>query len=741
QARIDEIRAGSRRLADPRGASEDELASLAASQPTVVWLGYTVHGDEASGVEAALATLYQLAAGQDPGTLEILDGVVTLIDPVQNPDGHDRHVFQVAWDQGRFGPDPYPRAVVHGHDWHGARTNHYLFDLNRDWIVHAHPETRGRMAYFREWFPHVAADLHEMGSSSTYFFAPPMQPVNANVHPLVREGWQLFARGNAAAFAEHGWGFFTREGYDEFFPGYGPSWPLYTGAVGMTYEQGSSEGGAVERDDGTVLTLREAALHHYAASRATLRTAATNRESRLRDYLTFRRDAVRENEDAALRSIVLQRDARGRADSLVTVLLRHGIEVGRLTEPATVGRATAYGEGEGARVEVETGAYVIDLAQPQGTLARTLLEPDPAFDPAFIDEEIRRREAGQRDRFYDMTGWALPFLYRVRAWHTPERVGPVTPVAAAPGPAGVPLPERAGYAYVFEPGGEASLRLLGGLLAREIRVRHAPGSFRIAGDTFPDGAFVALTHRNRGDDDGEAFHETVRTLAAESGARVVAVQSALVDEGTDLGSNSVEAIPEPRVALLAGDAISSYSFGAAWYTFDQLLHFPVTRVEVEDLTRSLPDFNVVVMPSAYGVGGVGAFRRCGGAHAAGLRARRHPAGPRGPTGPPPRRRGPGRDPGHAGRQPALCRARRCRARRGGHPLRRGPRPPRARRLPLAGAPGADRRRPVPVDGGAGLRSPRRLHGRPELPRHVAGSPAHFRQRRVPGRHLLSRPTT
>ncbi len=276
-ARLDEVRAGARTLADPRGASRGELDALLARQPTIVWLGYTVHGDEASGVEAALATLYQLAAGQDAETLRILDNTVALIDPVENPDGHDRHVNQVAWDLGRFGPDPHPRAVVHGHDWHGGRTNHYLFDLNRDWVIHAHPETRGRIDVFRSWFPHVAADLHEMGSSSSYFFAPPMQPVNANIHPLIRKGWQRFAQGNAAAFAEHGWGFFTREGYDEFFPGYGPSWPLFTGAVGMTYEQASSEGGAVRRDDGSILTLREAALHHYAASRATLLTAADHR--------------------------------------------------------------------------------------------------------------------------------------------------------------------------------------------------------------------------------------------------------------------------------------------------------------------------------------------------------------------------------------------------------------------------------------------------------------------------------
>jgi hypothetical protein len=600
QGRIDDLRAAAGRLADPRGASAGELDRLAASTPTIVWLGYTVHGDEASGVEAALATLYDLAAGQDDEIRMVLDSVIVLIDPVQNPDGHDRHVNQVAWDQGRFGPDPHPRAVVHGHDWHGGRTNHYLFDLNRDWIIHAHPETRGRMEVFRSWFPHVAADIHEMGSSSTYFFAPPMAPVNANVHPLVRKGWQRFARGNADAFAVEGWGFFTREGYDEFYPGYGPSWPLYTGAVGMTYEQGSSEGGAVRRDDGSVLTLREAARHHYTASRATLRTAASLRSERVGDYLTFRREAA-DNAGGGIRTIVVERDGQGRADSLASLLIRHGIEVSRLAGATTV-RGTEYGADRSDRVRVAAGSYVVDLAQPQGVLARTLMEPDPSFDPAFIDEELARRRAGQGDRFYDMTGWALPFLYRVRAWWSPDRVGGMEPVDGPEAPAGATRPPVAGYAYAFAPGSHASIRMLARLIAEEVRVRHAPRAFTVGNHDFPHGAFVVLVNRNV-EPGGEAdLHARISDLATETGTPVVAVDNALVDAGTDLGSNSVEAIPGGAVALVAGESVSTLSYGAAWYTFDQLMGLPVTRLELDDLTRSLDDFGVVVIPSAFGLG-------------------------------------------------------------------------------------------------------------------------------------------
>ena len=596
QARIDEIRALSRRVADPRGASRGELEQAAARLPAIVWLGYSVHGDEASGVEAGIGTLYDLAASQSPETRMILDSVVVLIDPAQNPDGHERHVQQVMWDRGAFGPDPYPAAVVHSHDWHGARTSHYLFDLNRDWIVHSHPETRGRMDVFRAWHPHVAVDLHEMGSSSTYFFAPPMAPVNENVSESVRKGWQQFAEGNAAEFSRHGWGFFTREGYDEFLPAYGPSWPLMSGAVGMTYEQGSSEGGAIRRDDGSILTLLEATKHHYAASRATLRTAAARRAERVGDYLAFRLDATAANNKGPLRTIALARDPDGRADSLVAILRRNDIEVGQLRQ-ATDLRATAYGESRQERVRLPAGTYVVDLAQPAGVNAKALLEPDAALDAAFIEEELERRRTGRGSRFYDLTGWALPYLYRVRAWHSPDGLSNVG--GASETPAGVELPRRAGYGYAFEPGSDASYRMLAGLVADSIRVRFARYWFRAGGAEFPRGAYLVLVNRN-----GPDVHERVRELARVSGVRVVPIDNALVDAGTDLGSNSVESLGIPRVALAGGDGVSSQSYGWTWYTLDQVLRFPVTRIELEDLAGVLDDFDVVVLPSAFGAGGV-----------------------------------------------------------------------------------------------------------------------------------------
>ncbi len=596
QARLEEIRRGNARLADPRGASAGELERLVSTNPTVVWLGYTVHGNEAGGVEAALATLYELAASGAPEVRTVLDSVVVLIDPIQNPDGHARHVNQASWGRGRF-EDPNPASMQHAQIWQGARSNHYLFDLNRDWIVHAHPETRARMEVFTTWYPHVAADLHEMGPSTTFFFAPPMPPVNRNVHPLIFKGWDRFSQGNAEAFSAEGLGFFTREVFDEFFPGYGPSWPIMSGAIGMTYEQASSRGGAIRRDDGTVLTLREATRGHYIASLATLRTAAMHRTERVADYLAFRQAAVRDNARSSLRTVAFADDGDGRAVALVEVLRRHGIEVGRLTG-ATEIRGTAYGEDQAGRVRLEPGTFVVDLSQPQGVLARALLEPEAEFEPEFIAEELERRETGERNRFLDMTAWAMPYLFRLDAWWTGQSVGPVESVEGGAGGAAVTqLPERARFAYLFEPGDEASLRLLSAVMADDVRVRHAQHPFRIQGVDFPRGAFVVVVNRNE-----ETVHDVVRERTAETGARVHAVHGALSESGPDLGSNSVRAIPNSRVALVGGDGIGSTSFGTAWHTFDELLGYPVTRVQLGTLARVLDEFDVVVLPSGFRIG-------------------------------------------------------------------------------------------------------------------------------------------
>ena len=595
QARLAQIQADAARLADPRGASAAELAAIAARSPTIVWLAYNVHGGEGSGLESAIAIIYQLAAGRDAETQLVLDSAVVVIDPLQNPDGHERHVQDWTRNRSALGIPTTPGAMIHQGNWPGPRTSHYYFDLNRDWYILSHPETRGRVGAFQRWWPHVAVDLHEMGTNSTYFFAPPMDPVNKNVHPSIIRWWDIFAAANAAAFDAHGWGFFRREGYDEFYPGYGVSWPILTGAVGMTYEEASSSGGAIRREDGTILTLHEAAWHHYTASWATATTSARRKSERVRDYLAFRQSAITDGERGPLRAVVIDRDDQGRADTLVARLLMNGIAVQRLRGAFDSRDATEYGDAAVRPARLPAGAYVVDMAQPQGRLAKALLEPDAVLDSSFIQQEVESRRTGQSERFYDVTAWSLPFTFRVRAWWTRTLPGPLDVVQAPAAADPVPF-AQARHGYAFAPGSEASIRMLSGLLGDTVRVWFAPKAFTQNGQAFPMGAFIVRVAANR-----PGMHEIVRRHAAVSGARVLALASAAADSGTDLGSGSVFFVNPPRIALVGGAPISGGSFGSTWFLFDQRLHYPVTTVAAQSLANfRLNEFDVLIVPSVTG---------------------------------------------------------------------------------------------------------------------------------------------
>jgi hypothetical protein len=595
-ARLDQIRADAARLAEPRGGSASDLAAAAARMPAVVWLGYTVHGNEASGVEAAIALLYQLAAGRDAETQLLLDSLVVLIDPVENPDGHERHVQDVNRLRGAFDVPTSPAAMVHQGNWPGPRTSHYYFDLNRDWFTMSHPETRGRIASFLRWWPMAAVDLHEQGSNATYYFAPPMGPVNANVPEIIRRWWDIYAQGNIAAFDQHGWSFFRRESYDEFYPGYGDSWPILAGAVGMTFEQATSAGGAIRRTDGSVLTLHDAAWHHYTAAWATLVTTAHRARQRVGDFLAFRQSAVSEGERLAARVVVFERDETGRADTLAAHLLANGIAVGRLRAAADLSGATPYGESAPRSGRVAAGAYVVDLAQPQGRLAKALLEVDAQLDSSFIREELEHRRTGEPDRFYDITAWSLPLAYRLHAWSaraTPGATEPVAPADFGAQSPRVPAPAPGRYGYAIRPGSEASLRMLAGLLADSVRVWFAVHPFTQGAESFPNGAFVVRAAAN-----GPLVHDVVRRRQAETGTTVVPLASAAADDGTDLGSNSVFPLKRPRIALAGGAPVFGNSFGFAWFAFDQRLGYPVTPLSVQAVAAGrLDDFDVLVVPS------------------------------------------------------------------------------------------------------------------------------------------------
>jgi Zinc carboxypeptidase len=622
-ARLDEIKQGLQRLADPRTLTPTDVDSLVTSLPVVTWLMHAVHGNEISSSDAALAEAYHLLAAQgDPVVDLILRESIVLIDPLENPDGRARFVFQNL--QGRAAvPDAEPASAEHDEPWPGGRSNHYLFDMNRDWFSQSQPETRGRTKIFLEWFPQVVVDLHEMGGDGTYYFAPPADPLNPHITKAQASWFQTFGRANAERFDARGFAYFIREVYDSFYPGYGESWPIFQGAVGMTYEQASARGLVFRRDDELLLTYRDGILHHFTAAITTAETAARHREKLLRDFLEYRRSAVTEGEQGSVREYVLPLTGdASRATRLARLLANEGFEVRRADASFKVGTK-----------EVAAGAFIVPAAQPGSRLLRNLMEPHVPQPEPFVKEQDRRRKKRLDEQIYDVTAWSLPLAFDVDVLRADRPTGakstivarvdlpwtlvddsgwpapPVTPATTTTasnstgtnGAAAAASLRAAKVGYLI-PWGSGSATAIVEALRAGLRVRSADLPFTLGGRAYAGGTAIVRTVENPAD-----VAAKLGAIAAKHGVEVVPIDSAFVDSGISLGSGDVAPLKLPRVLLLWDVPTQSLSAGWARFVLERRFGQPVTTVRLNSLGRiDLRRYDVIVMPSGnYGaaVGG------------------------------------------------------------------------------------------------------------------------------------------
>lgn len=558
-----------------------EAGTPPADAPAVVWLSYNVHGNESVSTEAAMQTLYTLADPQEARAADWLEDVVVAIDPAVNPDGRDRYVH---WYQQTRGmqPNAAPAAREHDEPWPGGRTNHYYFDLNRDWAWGVQAETRQRLALYNRWLPQVHVDFHEQSVDAPYYFAPAARPFHADITDWQRDFQTTIGRNNARYFDDEGWLYFTREVFDLLYPGYGDTWPTFNGAIGMTYEQGGSgrAGLAIETAAGDTLTLRDRIDHHYTTGLSTVEATAQNR-ARVLEEFGRHYAASRAGEESYRTYVVKGGDNPDRLAALAGLLDLQGIRYGYTASEAGA-RGFHYGSGATQRLTVEAGDLVVPAAQPKGTLARVLFEPRTALADSLT---------------YDITAWALPYAYGLDAYALEDALDAGTGAAPA-ARHGARGASGTAYAYVAEWKSLADARLLAALLKRGVKARAVQEPFTTDGRTYGHGS-VVLT---RADNEalGNRFDAVVRAVADSLGQPVDALASGFSTAGPDLGSSSVAFLGTPRVALLAGPPASSYSVGQVWHFFDEQLSYPVTLLPPDELDDAvLRDVDVLVLPDGY----------------------------------------------------------------------------------------------------------------------------------------------
>ncbi len=625
-ARIDEIKVNNARLTDPRTTQPSEANQIIQNNPAIAWMAYTIHGNESASFETMMQVVYQLAASNEPQTLEILNNTVTLILTGENPDGHERFV---TWYNSVATGNADNNALEHREPWSVyGRLSHYRFDLNRDNIAATQKETQNMQKAFFEWNPQVSVDHH--GQPSQFFFPPAALPINPNLPQPVTNNWlAMFGKANARNFDANKWDYYVRDIFDLFYPGYWDSFPALNGAIGMTYETdgGGFKGLRWTRDDGTIATLRSAIAKHFVASMTTLETVAKNRAARLQDFYDFRRNALTTaNNEKLKRIVILPNNDPVKTAEMIEVLQRARIEVKVANSPFNSANAHSYSQANAPKVSQNfpSGAYIIDLNQPQKILIKALLEQDTPQDDAFVKDnlarfrrnELRGSSANKEDYgFYDITAWNLPLAFGVDAFWTEDAGNVIANAVTSEYLEQMKrgnVSGRAQIAYIipYQTDGAGALALR--LMKENFRVAVATKTLNAGGRTYNRGTFVVRVTRNP-----ESIHEAIVRLSRELGVNVVAVNTGYYEEGdAGVGAESVVSLQSPKIAMVADEAVDQTSYGSIWWTLDRYgIEFtPLTINNVKG--GALAKYNVLIMPngsasryfSMLGSGGVSALK-------------------------------------------------------------------------------------------------------------------------------------
>jgi hypothetical protein len=560
-ARLDEIKRARSAIIDPE--ADVDLTT----QPAVLHMMYSIHGNEPSGANATPLVAYYLNAVLDDALLAQLEDVVIIFNPMLNPDGLDRFAY---WSNAHRGVNPSfdSNDREHVQSVPNGRTNYYWFDLNRDWLPHQHPESRGRLALFHEWKPNVQLDFHEQGSNSNFFFMPG-KPERTN--PLTPKINQLLTAKigeyHAAAFDAEGVRYFTEEGYDDFFMGKGSTYPDLFGTVGILFEQPSSRGAGQSTLNGT-LTFPFSISNQFRASLSSVKATADLKD----ELLDYQRNFYTKQKRSRGHYLASAEGDSTRLQEFVRILKGHQIEVETLVNDVTA-EGQLFKAGQ---------AIAISLDQPQATYLETLWRAQLEFE-----ENV----------FYDVSTWTLPWAFNLS--HTREPVRNAKTKALAPSEAGeASALARSPIGYLVDWRDANSPALLYDLLEAGANVRVAKAPFTAL--TTNEGAvnfgygtlFVAPELQ-------ESIPEAALSLLNEAvsrGLRIYPAASSYTPEGIDLGSRDFDVLSLPNVVLVTGPGTSAYGTGEIWHLLDTRVDMPITMVDSHNLKRlELDRYTHVIM--------------------------------------------------------------------------------------------------------------------------------------------------
>ncbi|MDP5125677.1 MAG: M14 family zinc carboxypeptidase [Algoriphagus sp.] len=557
------------------------LSGTPSTQVPINWMSFNVHGNESVGMEAAISTFHTLADPNNTKVQEWLKNQVVILDPAINPDGRDRYAN---WYNQKMHTQLQPdmQSMEHNEPWPGGRANHYLFDLNRDWAWQVQVESQQRLKMYQQWMPQLHLDFHEQGIDNPFYMAPAAEPLHEQLSPFQHEFQDIFGKNTAKYFDQMGRFYFTKERFDLLYPSYGDTYPMYNGAIGMTIEQGGGGRAGIGGYNaiGDTVTLSNRITGHYTAALSAVEMTSQHAARLLSEFERyFKTNATAPK--GTYKSFVIKGESNpAQVAKLLELLDKNGIQYGKGTAKTGL-KGFEYQSGK-TNVPFTTSDkdIVISAYQPKSVLAQVLFEPNPALNDSIT---------------YDITSWAMPYAYGVKAYALDTRLDPsgtyVSPLVATAKVTGTPV------AYLAPWQGTRDAAFLAALLNKKIRVRYAEYPFTVEGKSYPAGTLIIT----KGGNEWVAnFDQTVQEAAAALGIPLNTTQTGYVDQGKDFGSPTVRIIQAPKVGLVGGAGTSSLNFGEVWHFFEKDLKYPLSSLEASSMGNAdLSKYNVIILPSIY----------------------------------------------------------------------------------------------------------------------------------------------
>jgi len=590
---LDTIKENLNLLSDGINTNANKARLLIEELPAIAWMAYSIHGNETSGADAAMASIYHFIASEDKDTLEMLDNMVIIIDPMMNPDGRARFAKSLEQYRGTA-PNYDDQSLLHTGDWPYGRTNHYFFDLNRDWIYVTQPETRGRVKLINEWKPQILVDAHEMGPQDTFMTGPPREPINKNIDKDLIKWGNIFAQDQGNAFDDRDWRFYTGEWHEDLYPGYS-FYIQFRGTLGILYEQSRMAEDGVKRPEGTIQSYKESVYHQYVSTMVNLKTLLKNSKAMYRDYWEGRKYNIsRDSKYANQTFVVLPTKNIGRLETLIEKLRFQDIELYKNEKPILVENVLKQSGDIVENFTIPIGSLIIPNRQPEAPILAAMMEFDAEIDEAVLLEE---RQSNLRDGssiMYDTTAFNLSMMYGLPAITVPENINSNL-IKWESEPIRYEINSDA-LMWSVDGNDDRSVAFAARLMELGIQVRVIDKETLLSGHKLSRGSVVVIAMDNPL---VNSLYKIIEEIAYNLDISVVSIESGFgPEELPDWGGEHFDLLERPQIAILSHEGFNSYDVGVSLWSIDHHLgirHSQINKsiINYADLDR----YNTIVIPS------------------------------------------------------------------------------------------------------------------------------------------------